>query len=250
MTSLSVAGKIALVTGAAEGIGWASSSLLAERGAHVVLVGRSADGRLESRRDDLLIRDLSAECVVSDVTDSASVAALYKSVFKSHKRLDILVANAGSLGDARLGMISEELLKSTIDINLIGAIRHIQGAARLMQRSTGGSIIAIGSIMGLAGNAGQVPYAAAKAGLVGAIRSASKELGSHGIRANVIAPGFIETNLTSDLTDEVRSERLASIAMGRAGSAEEVAQLVGFMASDMSLYITGQVIGIDGGMIV
>lgn len=250
MSSLSLTDRIAVVTGAVEGIGNEVAHVLAQRGAHVVLAGRVADERLDARVAKLNSDGLSAEGIAADVTDTDAVKALYQHVFSTHKRLDVLVSNAGALGDARLGMIGEDLLASTIEVNLFGAIRNIQSAARLMQRAKSGSIVAIGSIMGLAGNAGQVPYSAAKAGLVGVIRSAAKELGPAGIRANLVAPGFIETNLTADLEAAVRSERMAAIPLGHAGTPRDVAEVVAFLASDAASYITGQTIGIDGGMIV
>lgn len=242
--------RVALVTGAAEGIGWATARLLGDRGAAVVLVGRVQDERLQSRLDELTANGVSARAMAADLTDPGAIAATYKQVFSEFRRLDVLVANAGALGDAPLGMISEDLLSRTVDVNLLGTIRHIQSASRLMRRSNGGSIIAVGSIMGLAGNVGQVPYSAAKAGLIGAVRSASKELAPHAVRCNVVAPGFIETKLTANLNPEVRSERIRSVAIGRAGTAEEVAELIAFLASDAAAYITGQVIGVDGGLVV
>lgn len=250
MNSLSMAEHVAVVTGAAEGIGQATSRLLAQRGAHVILSGRVDDERVTETVAELLAAGHAASSIAADVTDPSAVKALYQSVFKTHRRLDVLVSNAGALGDARLGMISEELLTSTMEINLLGSIRHIQSAARLMQRSGSGSIVAVGSIMGLAGNAGQVPYSAAKAGLVGAVRSAAKELGPDGIRVNLVAPGFIDTKLTRDLDEEIRTARLDSIALQRAGTPTDVAELIAFLASPSSSYLTGQVIGIDGGMVV
>lgn len=250
MTAEGLDGRVAVVTGAVDGIGWATARALAAQGAHVVLAVRVDDDRLAARLDELQREGLSGAGVAADVTDAAAVADLYKGIFKDHKRLDVMVANAGALGDARLGMISEDLLVGTIDVNLTGAIRHIQGAARIMQRAKAGSIVVIGSIMGLAGNPGQVPYSAAKAGLVGAVRSAAKELGPVGIRCNLVAPGFIETPLVADLDEAVRAERIGAVAMGRAGTPEDVAAVVGFLASDASSYVTGQVIGVDGGMVV
>ena len=215
----------------------------------MILVGRIDDERLDARVQEIRSRGFSANPAVADATAPDAVAALYKQVFRDHKGLDILVAAAGALGDARLGMISEELLTSTIDVNLTGTVRHMQGAARLMQRRTSGSIVVIGSIMGLRGNAGQVPYAAAKAGLVGAVLSAAKELGPLGIRCNLVAPGFIETRMVADLDPEIRRQRVDAVSLGRAGTAQEVADVVAFLASDAAAYVTAQVIGVDGGMI-
>jgi len=243
-------GRVAMVSGAVEGIGWATCQLLASRGAHVIVGARLDDDRLRRRVDEINASGGSSEGVVMDVTSGASVHGAIQAIYRAHRRLDVMVANAGALGDARLGMISDEMLQATLDVNLAGAVRQVQAAARLMQRASSGSIVVVGSIMGIRGNPGQVPYSAAKAGLVGLVRSAAKELAKSGVRVNLVAPGFIDTRLTRELTDAVRAERVASVAMGRAGSAMEVAQVIGFLGSDESSYVTGQVIGVDGGMVV
>lgn len=241
---------VAVVTGAVEGIGWATAVVLAEEGHTVYLVGRTDDQRLSDRVTSLRDRGLSARSFVSDVTDSASVTSLYQHVFKEHRRLDVLVANAGVLGDARVGMISEDLIDSTMAINVEGVIRHIQGAARVMQRNGGGSICLVGSIIGLSGNPGQIVYGASKAAVIGAMRSAAKELASFGIRVNAVAPGYIATRMTEHLPPEVQVERVRGIPMGRSGEAREVADVIAFLVSARAAYVTGQVVGVDGGMVI
>lgn len=243
-------GKVALVSGGVEGIGSASCRLLAQRGATVVVGGKTADGRLESRVDELFAAGHLARGVVLDVRDAASVASVVQNVFRSEGRLDVLVANAGVLGDARVGMIGEDLIAETVGVNLAGTIRLVQASARLMQRGGSGSIVAVGSIVGERGNPGQVVYSASKAGIGGVVRSAAKELAGSGIRVNAVVPGFIETRMVSHLPEEVRAERIGSVAMGRAGLPEEVAEVIAFLASDLSSYVTGQMIGVDGGMTI
>jgi len=241
---------VAVVTGGVEGIGWATTEGLVCDGFHVVLAARVADDRLAERIDKLAASGGSAEPFVADVTDPAATNDLYRSVFTNHRRLDALVANAGVLGDARLGMISEQALHDTFDVNTMGGIRHLQAAARLMTKAGSGSIVLIGSIMGLAGNPGQVLYSASKAALVGAMRSGAKELGPAGVRVNVVAPGYISTRMIEGLTAELDAERVANIALGRPGTASEVASVVRFLCSDAARYVTGQAIGVDGGMVV
>ncbi len=175
---------------------------------------------------------------------------LYAEVFRRFKRLDILIHAAGSLGDGLLGMISEDVIDRTIDVNLKGALRHLQGATRLIQRSGSGSIVLVTSVMGTHGAPGVAAYAAAKAGIVGLVRSASKELAPKGIRVNAVSPGFIDTDMTAGLSPELRSQRISQIGLGRAGTAEEVARAIVFLATDVSTYITGQVLGVDGGIVL
>jgi 3-oxoacyl-[acyl-carrier protein] reductase len=249
-TPPALTGRVAIVTGAVEGIGWATAQALAAEGAAVALVGRVADDRLDARVEQLSTGGADVVGLASDVTDAASVTSCYRQVLDRWGRLDVLVANAGVLGDARIGMISEDLLHTTLETNLAGAIRHLQAAARLMQRRRSGSIILVSSIVGTTGNAGQVAYAASKAGVVGAMRAAAKELAPAGIRVNVVAPGYIDTRMIAHLPPEVHEQRVAAIGLGRPGGVEEVAGPIVFLAGDGAAYITGQVLGVDGGMVL
>ncbi len=162
----------------------------------------------------------------------------------------MLVNNAGILDDALLGMVSDEMIERSFRVNTFGAIHHLQAAARLMQRNNEGSIVNLSSIIGVVGNEGQTVYAATKSALIGLTKSAAKELAPRRIRVNAVAPGFIDTEMTRALPPEKFEERSAGIKMGRVGTPEDIARSVLFFASDLSRYVTGQVLGVDGGMLV
>jgi 3-oxoacyl-[acyl-carrier protein] reductase len=251
MASLTdLSGRVALVTGASRGIGLAIADLLASQGASVVLSARSD---VPKEAEGIAVHHGTRTwSMPADVRDAASVQALYRRVFAEAGRLDILVANAGVLEDALIGMISEEQLANSLATNVAGVLRHVQLAARLMRRNgaEGGSIISMSSIIGVQGNEGQMLYGATKAALLGMVRSASKELAPQGIRVNAIAPGFIDTDMTRALPDRARTRLLAGIRMKRAGTAEDVARVALFLASDLSRYVTGQVVGVDGGLVL
>ncbi|WP_269630824.1 SDR family oxidoreductase [Pelomonas sp. BJYL3] len=240
---------VAFITGASRGIGAACAKALAEDGFGLVLHARSQEA-LEA-----LLHELPADLdpagvlpVVYELQDSEAIGQAFQTIFKRFRRLDVLVNNAGVMESASLGMIARDSLARTLEVNLTAAILHLQGAAKLMGRAGRGSIINMSSVVGRWGAEGQVAYAASKAGLIGATLAAAKELAARQVRVNAVAPGIIDTDLHRQDSPEQRQRKLALVRMGRMGEAREVAQLVSFLASDRAAYITGQVIGIDGGM--
>jgi 3-oxoacyl-[acyl-carrier protein] reductase len=246
-------GKVALVTGSTRGIGREVAEQLAALGANVVVNGRSGTPelaeRVEQRAAELAERHrVETLGVAADAGDSKQVSALYQAIFKRFKRLDILVHCAGVMRDALIGMSGDELVRETVQINLVGAIYHLQGAAKLMGRARSGSIILLTSIVGVEGHEGMAVYAASKAGVLGLTFSAAKELAAQGIRVNAVAPGFIQTDMTAHYSQERVASTVANIGLGRAGTALDVASTIVFLASDLSSYVTGQVLGVDGSM--
>ena len=248
---LSLEGKAALVTGSTRGIGWATARLLAQAGATVVLNGHSSAAALEERVAEIQ-RDFGGSSfgVLSDAGDAAAVKNCYAQIFSRLKRLDVLVNNAGVMQEGLLGMIPESAIRQTLETNVLGPALHIQEASRLMARNKSGSIINVSSIMGRNGAEGLSVYSASKAALLGLTLAAAKELAPKNIRVNAVAPGFIETDMTRGLPEKMLAKRLESIKMGRAGTPDEVAQAILFLASGLSRYITGQVLGVDGGMLI
>lgn len=242
-------GKVAIVTGSTRGIGWAVADSLAAHGASVVVNGVRDAESVSTRAAELEQRH-GVPCLglAADAADSKQVAGVYQAIFKRYKRLDVLVNCAGIMRGALIGMIADELLQQTLQINLAGTIHHLQAAAKLMARNKSGAIVNLTSILGVEGVEGQSVYAASKAGVVGLTLAAAKELAPQGIRVNAVAPGFIATDLTAALSEPKRAEFTARIRMGRVGQPEDVAQAVLFLASDLASYITGQVLGVDGSM--
>lgn len=244
-------GQVAVVTGGTRGIGWACARAIAEHGGAVVLLGKEDLNAAEGRAAQLAA-DFGGESLglVADAGDSNLIHDAYKRIRREFGRVDILVNSAGVMTDGLIGMISEDQIRETLDTNVSGTIRHMQAAVRLMRREQRGSIVNISSIMGRVGNRGQVLYSASKAAVIGATLSASKELASIPIRVNAVAPGFIDTDLTRELNADVSDERIRAIGMQRIGTADEVAAVVLFLVSDASSYVTGQVLGVDGGMLI
>jgi 3-oxoacyl-[acyl-carrier protein] reductase len=247
MGLLDLSGQAALVTGASRGIGRAVAELLAAHGATVGLVARSAEP-LEAVASGIRSRGGEALAWPADVADPAAAGALVDRMVEERGRLDILVNNAGITRDGLLLRMRDEDWNAVMDANLGSVFRFTRAAARPMLKARRGSIVNMASIVGLQGNAGQANYAASKGGIVAFTRSASRELCARGVRVNAVAPGYIETDMTAGMTEEARSRMLGVIPMGRPGKPEDVARAVLFLASDLSLYVTGQVLTVDGGL--
>lgn len=249
---LDLTGRVAFVTGSTRGIGWSTAQRLASHGASVIVSG-SSDKTLAQERADELAQTWGVEALglACDSREPEEIRAAFRSIRETFRRLDVLVNNAGILDDALIGMIPDESVDQTFRVNTVGPIHYLQSAARLMRRNPGtASIINLSSIIGLVGNEGQIAYSASKAAIVGLTRSAAKELAPAGIRVNAVAPGFIDTDMTRALPEEKFAERSQAIKMGRVGTPEDVARVVLFLASDLSTYVTGQVVGVDGGMLI
>lgn len=241
--------QVAIVTGGSRGIGAAIVKKLAADGMHVVAVARNVD-KLQAVVTEVTSAGGSAEMIACDIADAVALAAMIDQVVEKHGRLDVLVNNAGITKDGLIMRMDDADFDSVIQTNLKSAFVTIRAAARPMMRAKYGRIINISSVSGVAGNAGQANYAASKAGLIGLSKSVAKELGGKGITCNCIAPGFITTDMTDVLPDIVKQEVLKVIPLKRLGQAEEVAAAVGFLASREASYITGQVLDVDGGMIM
>ncbi|MEV4149756.1 glucose 1-dehydrogenase [Amycolatopsis sp. NPDC049691] len=243
MTDLS--GRVALVTGGTRGIGLATVRALVDAGATVVLTGRD-----EARAKDAAATAGAAAGLALDVTDAKAVSSLVRSVAKEHGKLDVVVANAGIMEDALLGMIKEDLVDTTLSTNVAGTLHTVQAAARAMMRKKTGAIVVLASIVGEYGSAGQTVYAASKAAVANIAKSAAKELGRSGIRVNAVAPGVIETDLTAGLSEDAKAENTGRTPLGRLGRTEDVANAIRFLVSDEASFITGQVLGVDGGLVL
>ena len=242
--------QIALVTGASRGIGKAIALKLAEEGYMVVVNYNGSSEKAAETKEEIEALGGTAITIKCDVSDFHQCEALVKDIVEKYGRIDVLVNNAGITKDGLLMRMSEEDFMDVININLKGAFNCIRHVSRYMMKQRYGKIINIASVVGVAGNAGQANYAASKAGIIGLTKSAAKELASRNITVNAIAPGFIETDMTSVLKDEVKEKLMSQIPIGHFGSAKDVANAAAFLASIDAGYITGQVFHVDGGMIM
>ena len=240
--------KVALVTGASRGIGREIAQTLAAYGASVIVNYNGSKDRADEVVEMISAAGGKAIAVKADVAKAEEIARLFEEAQAAFGRIDILVNNAGITRDNLILKMSEEEYDTVLDTNLKGAFLCMKHAAKIMLRQKNGRIINISSISGIAGNAGQANYCAAKAGLIGLTKSLAKELGSRGITVNAVAPGFIETEITEKLSEQVKEGMLAQIPLKRAGSVKDIAEAVAFLASERAAYITGQTLSVNGGM--
>ena len=242
--------KTALITGASRGIGRSHALLFADEGANVIFTDLKQNEQSDALVAELRAKGVRADFLASNASDFAQTQEVAAWVQENYGRLDILVNNAGITRDQLILRMSVEDWNMVMDVNLRSVFNYTKAFAPMMMRQRSGSIVNISSIVGLNGNAGQCNYAASKAGIIGFTRSIAKELGSRGIRCNAVAPGFIETPMTQQLSEEVRKEWMKQIPLHRGGLDTDVAHVSLFLASDLAGYVTGQVISCDGGLAI
>ena len=241
-------GKVAVVTGAARGIGKAIAMKFAQEGASVAFTDLKADENFQNTEKELQALGVKAKGYTSNAADFEDTAKVVSEIVKDFGRIDVLVNNAGITRDGLMMRMSEQQWDMVINVNLKSAFNFIHAVTPIMMKQKNGSIINMASVVGVSGNAGQANYSASKAGLIGLAKSIAKELGSRGIRANAIASGFIITDMTAQLSQEVRDEWAQKIPLRRGGTPEDVANAALFLASDLSGYVSGQTIHVCGGM--
>ena len=241
-------GKVAVVTGAARGIGKAIAMKFAQEGASVAFTDLKADENFQNTEKELQALGVKAKGYTSNAADFEDTAKVVSEIVKDFGRIDVLVNNAGITRDGLMMRMSEQQWDMVINVNLKSAFNFIHAVTPIMMKQKNGSIINMASVVGVSGNAGQANYSASKAGLIGLAKSIAKELGSRGIRANAIAPGFIITDMTAQLSQEVRDEWAQKIPLRRGGTPEDVANAALFLSSDLSGYVSGQTIHVCGGM--
>ncbi|MEW6742446.1 MAG: 3-oxoacyl-[acyl-carrier-protein] reductase [Planctomycetota bacterium] len=244
-----LAGRSALVTGGSRGIGKAASEALVDAGARVAVIARDP-ARTEEAAAALRRRGGQAEAFTVDVADPGAVNALVDRIYETWGRIDILVNNAGVTRDSWLMRMTDEDFDRVVAVNLKGMFNFSRAAAQYMVKARSGRIVNMSSVVGLMGNAGQVNYAAAKAGVVGLTKALARELAPRGVTVNAIAPGFIQTDMTAHFAEEKREQVLKMIPLARLGTPADVAPVVLFLCSDLAAYVTGQVLAVDGGMYI
>lgn len=242
-------GKVALVTGGSRGIGKAIALELSRNGYNIVINYKSGNDELENVKKEIETNNVKCLLIKADVSNLSECEEMTKKIMEEFGQIDCLVNNAGITKDNLIMRMSEAEFDSVININLKGTFNVTRNVAPIMVKQRNGRIINLSSVVGVAGNAGQSNYAASKAGIIGFTKSLAKELASRNILVNAVAPGFIDTDMTKVLSDEIKENINKQIPLKRMGTAEEIAKVVKFLASDDSSYITGQVINIDGGMV-
>lgn len=241
--------KVAMITGATRGIGKQIALTLANEGYNIVLNYRTENDELKQLKNEIESKKVKCLTVQGDVTNFEDCKQMIESAIKEFGKIDVLVNNAGITKDMLLARMKEEDFKQVIDVNLVGTFNMTKNVISYMMKARNGRIINISSVVGIAGNAGQTNYSASKAGIIGFTKSLAKEVASRNILVNAVAPGFIETNMTDVLKQEVKDEIAKNIPLKRMGTPQDVANVVKFLSSEDSSYITGQVISVDGGMI-
>ena len=240
--------KIVLVTGAGRGIGASIAKRFASEGAEVIVNYSGNDEAAQKTVDEITATGGQAQKYKCSVNDSESVKVMIDEIIKKFGRIDILINNAGITKDGLMLRMTDEDFDRVIDVNLKGTFNCTKYVSKYMLKQKSGKIINISSVVGLSGNAGQVNYSASKAGIIGITKSAAKELSSRGITVNAVAPGYVDTDMTKVLSDNIRNEILKNIPLQRMGNVEDISNCVAFLASEDASYITGQVISVDGGM--
>lgn len=242
--------KIVFISGSSRGIGKSIAEIFAKYNATLIINGRNKVKLEEVAQNIIDLYKVNVFTSVFDVSCYEQVKIAFKDIYKVYRKIDVLINNAGILDDALIGMVTHKQILKTFETNTFSTLYLSQYASRFMMKNKTGSIINISSIIGTNGNSGQVVYAGSKAAVNGITKSLAKELAQYNIRVNAIAPGFIDTDMTKQLPKDKYKERLESIKIGRIGTSEDIANTALFLASDLSSYVTGQIIGVDGGMLI